>query len=132
MEILSDWPNLLSSIIQMKVPRGMHGLKRSTTQTALPICFSRPNSTVPVVVLTEERGRKLTPWLRAMKEIRQHGTNPPDLPRAELTPKRMSESHYTARLPFSTDEVYLRHTTDIFRPFLTNTSMRSNKYALAS
>jgi len=44
-----------------------------------------------------------------MKEIRQRGVNPPpELPRAELTPKHMSESHYAVKLPFSTDEVHLR------------------------
>ena len=43
-----------------------------------------------------------------MKEIRQRGANPPpDLPRVELTPKHMSESHYAVKLPFSTDEVRL-------------------------
>jgi hypothetical protein len=57
------------------------------------------------VALTEQRGRKLTPWLRAMKEIRQRKDRPPELPRAELTPKHMGDSHYSAKLPFSTDEV---------------------------
>ena len=70
-----------------------------------PVYFSRPNSTAVPVALTEQRGRKLTPWLRAMKEIRARGDRPPDLPRAELTPKRMSESHSSVKLPFSTDEV---------------------------
>jgi hypothetical protein len=64
---------------------------------------TRLNSTV---ALTEQRGRKLTPWLRAMKEIRQRGTDPPQLPRAELTPKRMHDSEYAVKLPFSTDEVF--------------------------
>jgi hypothetical protein len=63
---------------------------------------TRLNSTV---ALTEQRGRKLTPWLRAMKEIRQRGTDPPQLPRAELTLKRMHDSEYAVKLPFSTDEV---------------------------
>jgi hypothetical protein len=66
---------------------------------------TRLNSTV---ALTEQRGRKLTPWLRAMKEIRQRGTDPPELPRAELTPKRMHDSEYAVKLPFSTDEVLER------------------------
>lgn len=43
-----------------------------------------------------------------MKEIRLRGVNPPpELPRAELTPKHMSESQYAVKLPFSTDEVPL-------------------------
>ena len=89
----------------MRPARSLHFLIQPTPQIITPICFFRRNSTVADVVLTEQRGSKLTSWLRAMKEIRQHGTNPPDLPRAELTPKRMSESYFAVKLPFSTDEV---------------------------
>jgi hypothetical protein len=67
----------------------------------------RANSTVAQVAITAQRGRNLTPWLRAMKEIRERGDNPPNLPRAALTPKHMNDSHYAAKLPFSTDEVLL-------------------------
>src|SRR5579859_7921862 len=82
----------------------------TNVQKQLASCFRRFNSTAaPLTSIKEQRGRKLTPWLRAMKEIRQRGENPTTnnniLPRAELTPKRMSESHYSVKLPFSTDEV---------------------------
>ena len=89
----------------MRPPRSLHGLILPTPRINTSILFSRRNSTVPDVALTEQHGRKLIPWLRAMKEIRQRGANAPDLPRAELTPKHMNESHYSVKLPFSTDEV---------------------------
>jgi hypothetical protein len=95
----------------MRPPRNLHSLILSTPRISTSILFCRRKSTVPDVALTEQHGRKLTPWLRAMKEIRQRGANAPDLPRAELTPKRMSDSYYTVKLPFSTDEAlhFLSH-----------------------
>jgi len=89
----------------MRPPRSLQGLIRSRPQPIKSTRFVRRNSTVPAVGVTEHRGRKLTPWLRAMKEIRQRGASSPDLPRAELTPKRMDESYYAVKLPFSMDEV---------------------------
>lgn len=91
---------------QMRVPRTLNSafqFPNIHTQTRV---FCRFNSIGPLTSIKEQRGRKLTPWLRAMKEIRQRGENPTSMPpRAELTPKRMSESYYSIKLPFSTNEV---------------------------
>jgi len=75
-------------------------------QSSFHIGQLRFNSTAPPITLTEQRGRNLTPWLRAMKEIRLRGTQQPNLPYAELTPKHMRDSYFAVRLPFSTDEVH--------------------------
>lgn len=91
---------------QHLVMRGSNILHRLPRRVPPSYFVLRHNSTVSPIALIEQRGRRLTPWLRAMKEIRQRGANPPpELPRAELTPKLMNESHYAIKLPFSTDEV---------------------------
>ena len=82
-------------------------MPRLTKGLLLPLRQVRHNSTAPTMVM-EQRGRKLTPWLRAMKDIRQRGENPPPpLLSAPLTPKHMKESFYAVTLPFSRNEVCL-------------------------
>jgi hypothetical protein len=96
--------------------------------------LGRFNSFVPP---TEQHGKNLIPWLRAMKEIRAIDCEAPQSSTyAPLTPKHMDESFYSITLPFSSDEVERPHPTQdaniICSDCWTSTLTLTNKSVWAS